>query len=297
MELRHIRYFLAVAEERNFTRAAARVGIGQPPLSLQIRDLEAEIGAKLFHRVPQGVELTEAGSAFLEAVRGFPSLAERAVQAARRAARGVLGSLRLGFTGSAVFNPIVPSTIRAFRRAYPEVDLTLEEAATTGLVSGLREGTLDAVFLRPGAEATEEMQLLDLAAEPMLIVLPASHQAAALAKVKLESLRDDAFIITQRAVIPTIFDTVLAACRKAGFDPRFGQSAPQLSAVVTLVAAELGVSVVPASMCQVQVTGVVYREIEGEAVIARLVLGWRRGETSILVRNFVAKAGRVGTGS
>src|ERR1700731_1808165 len=127
MELRHIRYFLAVAEERHFTRAAAKIGIGQPPLSQQIKDLEAEIGAPLFHRVPHGAELTSAGEAFLQAVKEMPALAERATKAARRAVRGETGSLRPGYTPSATFKPPVPSAIRAFRRAYPEVDLTLEE--------------------------------------------------------------------------------------------------------------------------------------------------------------------------
>lgn len=295
MELRHIRYFLAVAEERNFTRAASRLGIGQPPLSQQIRDLETEIGARLFHRIPQGVELTEAGRAFHDAVRGFPLLAERAVGAARKAARGEQGALRVGFTGSAVFSPLVPSTIRAFRRAYPDVDLSLEEAVTTRLLAGLREGTLDVLFLRPGTEAARaDLQLRALIAEPMVVVLPASHPAARLARVPLASLRGDKLILTHRAVMATMFDTVLAACQKAGFQPVLGPAAPQISGVVTLVAAESGVSVVPRSMRQVQLGGVVYREIAGEVPVAPLALGWRRGETAALVRNFLAVAERAG---
>src|SRR5208282_2075949 len=111
MELRHIRYFLAVAEERHFTRAAAKVGIGQPPLSQQIKDLEAEVGTLLFHRLAHGAELTEAGKAFLSGVSEMPSLAQKATMAARRAARGDTGSLRVGFTSSATFNVVVPSTI------------------------------------------------------------------------------------------------------------------------------------------------------------------------------------------
>ena len=125
MELRHIRYFLAVAEERHFTRAAAKLGIGQPPLSQQVRDLEAEIGARLFHRVPHGAELTEAGKAFLEGVGRMPTLAEQAAKAARRASRGETGSIRIGFTAASAFNVVVPATIRAFRRAHADVELTL----------------------------------------------------------------------------------------------------------------------------------------------------------------------------
>ncbi|HZC95057.1 MAG TPA: LysR family transcriptional regulator, partial [Bradyrhizobium sp.] len=178
MELRHIRYFLAVAEERHFTRAAAKVGIGQPPLSQQIKDLEAEIGASLFHRVAHGAELTTAGEAFLQAVKEMPTLAERATKAARRAARGETGSLRVGFTASATFNAVVPSAIRAFRRAYADVELMLEEANTTRLVAGLQDGSLDAAFLRPGATGSETLQLRLLSEEPMMVALPTGHLAA-----------------------------------------------------------------------------------------------------------------------
>lgn len=134
MELRHIRYFLAVAEERHFTRAAARVGIGQPPLSQQIKDLETEIGAQLFRRVAHGAELTAAGEAFLEKVQGMPALAEQGKQAALRASRGEIGSLRVGFTASSAFNTVVPTAIRAFRRAYADVELALEESTRRTLL-------------------------------------------------------------------------------------------------------------------------------------------------------------------
>jgi DNA-binding transcriptional LysR family regulator len=290
MELRHIRYFLAVAEERNFTRAAARIGIGQPPLSQQIKDLESEIGAPLFHRIPQGAELTEAGRAFLENVQVIPHQAERAIRAARRAARGEIGSLRVGFTGSAPFNPIATAAIRSFKRTYPDVDLSLEEANTSRLIAELRENMLDVVFLRSEALESDDLQLRSLSDEPMLVVLPASHPAAKSAKVDLSRLRNDALILTPRGVGQTLFDTVISTCRRAGFEPILGQSAPQMGSVVNLVAAELGFSLVPASMRQLQVTGVAYREIEGAAPIAKLALAHRRDDISTIVRNFIALA-------
>jgi DNA-binding transcriptional LysR family regulator len=290
MELRHIRYFLAVAEERNFTRAAARVGIGQPPLSQQIKDLESEVGAALFHRIPQGVELTEAGRAFLENVQVIPLQAERALRAARRAARGEIGSLRVAFTGSAPFNPIVTATIRLFKRTYPYVELTLEESNTSRLVIGLRENMLDAVFLRSDDLGSADLQLRHLADEPMLLVLPAGHPVAKSAKVDLGLLRNDALILTPRGVGQTLFDSIISTCREAGFEPILGQSAPQLGSVVNLVAAELGFSLVPASTRQLQVTGVVYREIKGMHPVAKLALAYRRNETSTIVRNFIACA-------
>src|SRR5580700_6334332 len=180
VELRHIRYFLAVAEERHFTRAAAKVGIGQPPLSQQIKDLEGEVGVALFRRLAHGAELTEAGNAFLAGVKEMPLIAQTATMAAQRAARGELGSLRVGFTSTATFIAVVPSAIRSFRRTYPEIYLTLEEANTTRLVTGLREGTLDADFLRPGTGTpdTGELQLRRLPEEPMVVALPKRHCAA-----------------------------------------------------------------------------------------------------------------------
>jgi DNA-binding transcriptional LysR family regulator len=290
MELRHIRYFLAVAEERHFTRAAAKIGIGQPPLSQQIKDLEAEIGASLFRRVAHGAELTTAGEAFLQAVKEMPMLAERATRAARRAARGETGSLRVGLTATAVLNAAVPSAIRAFRRAYADVELVLEEASTTRLVAGLQEGSLDAAFLRPKGSNPEMLQLRLLSEEPMIVALPSGHVAAKQRDVDLASLKDDSFVLFPRAIGPALYDTIVSACRRAGFEPVIGQFAPQIASMVNLVAAELGVSIVPASTSQLRVRGVAYREIAGQAPTVRLAIAYRRGETSPIVRNFVASA-------
>ena len=290
MELRHIRYFLAVAAERHFTRAAARVGIGQPPLSQQIKDLEVEIGAALFHRLAHGAELTAAGEAFLAGVKEMPALAERATKAAQRASRGETGLLRVGFTTSAPFNAVVPATIWAFRRAYPDVDLTLEQAPTTRLVTGLQDGSLDAAFLRPGASGTDAFQLRLLSEEPMVLALPAKHAAAAQREVDLAALKKDQFLLFPRPVSPTLYDTIIGACREAGFEPVVGQLAPQIALVVILVAAELGVSIVPASMSQLKLAGVTYRPIAVQAPTSRLALAYRRGETSLVVRNFIARA-------
>jgi DNA-binding transcriptional LysR family regulator len=290
MELRHIRYFLAVADERNFTRAAARVGIGQPPLSQQIKDLERELGAALFHRIPQGAELTDAGRAFLEHVRAIPPQAERAVRAAQRAARGEIGSLRVGYTGSAPFNPIVTGAIRAFKRAYPDVDLSLEESSTARLIAALRENLLDAAFLRSEDPGSDDLQLHLLSKEPMVVVLPAGHPAAKSSRIDLRQLRGEPLILTPAGVGQTLFDTVIATCRKAGFEPALGQRAPQMGSVVNLAAAGLGYSLVPASFRQVQVIGVAYREIEGLTPVATLALASRRGETSDIVRNFMTQA-------
>jgi DNA-binding transcriptional LysR family regulator len=290
LELRHIRYFLAVAEERHFTRAAARVGIGQPPLSQQIKDLEEEVGAALFRRLAHGAELTEAGKAFLAGVKEMPTTAARATTAARRAARGETGSLRVGFTSTATFNVAVPSAIRTFRRAYPDIYLTLEEANTIQLITGLREGTLDAVFLRPGTAGTEDLQLRRLSEDPMVVALPKRHPAAARKEIDLEMLKDDPFLLFPREIAPALYDTIIDACRTAGFEPIIGLVAPHMASIVNLVAAEIGVTIVPASLKQLRVTGVAYRQIAGQSPTTQLALAHRRGETSPVVRNFIARA-------
>ena len=252
--------------------------------------MEAEVGAALFRRVPHGAELTEAGAAFLGGIREMPLIAERATLAARRAARGETGLLRVGFTASAAFNVVVPAAIRAFRRAYAGVQLTLEETNTTRLVDGLNDGSLDAVFLRPGAPGSENFQLRQLSEEPMLVAPSETHPCAARTEIDLLALKNEPFLLFPRAVGPTLDDTIIGACQNAGFEPVVEQLAPQIASVVNLVAAELGVSVVPASMSQLRVTGVAYRRIAGQSPIARLALAYRRGETSVVVRNFITRA-------
>lgn len=286
MELRHLRYFLAVAQDLNFTRAAARIGISQPPLSQQIKDLEQELGTLLFHRTPHGVELTEAGQAFQAEAQQILDRTEQARAVALRAARGEVGQLRVGFTGSAAFNQVVARLIRDFRRAYPQVQLTLEEVNTTRLLDGLDKGKLDTAFVRPGLTPFEGIHLHRFPDEPMRVVLPLGHRLAARASLSLGELAGEPFVLFPRTVGLSLFDEVINACRRAGFDPHIEQVAPQISSVVNLVAAELGLSIVPASISQVQVDGVRYVDIQGDAPHARLALATRANERSVIVRNF-----------
>lgn len=291
MELRHIRYFLAVAEEGNFTRAAARLGIGQPPLSLQIRDLEAEVGARLFHRLPHGAELTEAGLAFRDGVAGLPGQALAAAQAARRAAAGETGRLALGFTGTAALNPLVPAAIRAFRRRYPEVELRLEEANSVALVEGLLAGRLDVAVLRPSHDDPDSLRVLPLAEEDLVAALPAAHPAArGEGGLDLGDLRQDALILTPRAVGISLHDAALEACRAAGFEPRLGQPAPQIASILSLVAAELGVSLVPASMRPFGVGGVLFRDLLPPVPRVGLAVAHLAGRPGPLAVNFARLA-------
>ncbi|MDR1934944.1 MAG: LysR family transcriptional regulator [Candidatus Accumulibacter sp.] len=291
MELRHLRYFLAIAEEGNFTRAAARLGIGQPPLSQQIKDLETEVGVRLFHRVPHGAELTEAGRAFLEGVKGIPSRTVDAVRAAQRASRGETGRLSLGFTGTAVLNPIVPACVREFRRAYPEVEISFDEANSIALLAGLLDGRLDVAILRPSGSDPPELDYHTLAVETLVAVLPAAHpRAQDKGAIDLASLRDEPMILTPRAIGTSLHDAALAACRNAGFEPRLGQPAPQIASILSLVSAEQGVSLVPEYMRQFNIAGVVFRKIHGTPPTVGLAIALQRTRPPRPANNFVALA-------
>ena len=287
MELRHLRYFLAVAEESNFTRAASRLGIGQPPLSQQIKQLEQEMSVELFRRTAHGVVLTAAGEAFRTEAKRVIENAQVAVRAAQRAARGDTGQLKLGFTGSAAFNPVVPNLIRAFRERYTSVELTLEEANTSQLLEGLERRRLDAAFIRPSDTLPEWLRVAPVADEAMKVVVPSRHRLAQSRRVTMRDLAHERFVIVPRAAGSTLFDDVYDACRRAGFQPMVGQLAPQMSSMVNLVAAELGIAIVPAAITQVKVHGVLYLDISGDAPRARLSLATRIEHTSVVVENLL----------
>jgi DNA-binding transcriptional LysR family regulator len=288
MELRHLRYFLAVAEEGNFTRAAAKLGIGQPPLSQQIRDLENEIGVALFHRVPHGAELTAAGTAFLDEAKASLAAAEKAKLAAQGAARGETGRLALGFTASSAFNPVVSGTIRKFRARWPDVRLTLTEMNSHLLMEKLVRGEVDAAFIRPGLENPKDVRMKRLADEPMLIALPSHHPLAVHPKLPISALANEAFVLFPRIVGLSLYDDVVEACRNAGFEMIVAQEAPQMPSVVNLVAADLGVSIVPAAIAQIKLAGVTYRPIEGEPLLARLGLVSMKNNRSPLIDNLTS---------
>ncbi|MDE1159906.1 MAG: LysR family transcriptional regulator [Neorhizobium sp.] len=293
MELRHIRYFLAVAEQGNFTRAAGKLGIGQPPLSQQIRDLETEVGTALFHRVPHGAELTAAGEAFLPQARASLAAADAAKLSAQRAARGETGRLALGFTASAAFNPAVTGAIRRFRSAWPEVQLALTEMNSDGLMVKLMRGEIDAAFIRPGLEDPSAVRINRLADEPMMLALPANHALAGTRRPPLAAIAGEPFVLFPRTVGLSLYDDIVRGCRDAGFELVVTQEAPQIPSVINLVAAGLGVSIVPASIAKIAMEGVVYREIdhgaiEGPPLIARLGLAILKGQRSPIALNLMS---------
>jgi DNA-binding transcriptional LysR family regulator len=301
MELRHLRYFVAVAEEGHITRAAERLGIQQPPLSHQIRALERELGVQLFRRLPRGVELTEAGRAFLEHARACLGRVDEGVEAAKRAARGEQGHLRLAVPPTAPFHPFVPKVIRAFRDAFPMISLAMEESLRMETLERLRGGQVDVAFLRASIAAPEGLVVHPLLEEPMVAALPTGHPltvANSSDAVPLRALAGETFIAYARDTGPALYEAMAAACLQAGFSPRLGQEAPRITTALSLVATGFGVTLVPASMRRMALEGVTYRDLAGTTdVRAFLGLMARRDEASAAVRHFVAlvrRAARTG---
>jgi DNA-binding transcriptional LysR family regulator len=292
MELRHLRYFVAVAEELHFRRAAERLGIKQPPLSLQIRQLERQLGTSLFRRLTRGVELTETGALLLDESRGILDQVERIKAGVQSRARGETGCIHLGFAGATCFQPLVPGIIRAYRERYPSVLVSPEQSNTPLLVAGLRRGEIDVAFVRPPLSDGEGLAVEPLVEEPMLIVLPEWHPRAGDRSMPLAALAPETLILFPRTIGPGLHDAIIASCQRAGFSPKLGQEAPQISTMVHMVAAGFGVSIVPQSIAQIRLEGVAYIRIEGEAPGAPISLAYRRDDRSPIVRNFVASARR-----
>ena len=295
MEVRHLRYFVAVAEERHITRAAERLGIQQPPLSQQIRAIERELEVQLFRRKARGVELTDAGAAFLEDARAMLGHLDRAFERTRRAARGEQGRLCVGVTSTAPFHPLVPRAIRTFREACPMVALTVEECLSNELVERLSGERMDAAFIRTSLADPNGLVVHPLLEEPMVVALPSTHILARQnreAAVSLKHLTGETFILYGPPGTG-MYDATIAACHAAGFNPQVGnlgastQQAPRITSTLSLVAAGLGISCVPASLRRMNMDGVVYRRLKGKAQPKALLnLAARRGDPSAVVRQF-----------
>jgi DNA-binding transcriptional LysR family regulator len=288
MDLRHLRYFVAVAEARHFTRAAERLGIQQPPLSMQIRQLEQEMGTALFRRLTRGVELTDAGGLLFEEARRILEQVAQAKANVQSRARGETGHIHVGFAGATYFQPQVPAIIQTFRTLYPNVRISPEESNTPHLIDALRSGSVDVAFVRPALGDEEGIAIQPVVEEPMTVVLQSNHHHAGRRSVPLSALAQETLILFPRSIGPGLYDRIIASCQSAGFSPALGQEAPQISSIVHQVAAGFGVSIVPQSIAQIHAVGVVYVGIEGDAPRAPICLAYRKDNHSATVRNFVS---------
>ena len=289
MELRHLRYFVAVAEELNVGRAARRLHIAQPPLSRQIRDLEREVGAPLFERVPRGVELTPAGHAFLPEVRLALAQVERAQRTAQRAAQGEVGRLRVGFVEAATYAGVLPDVLGFFRMHLPGIGLSLFEMDALQQAEAFRGGRIDLGILQsPPPDADRWLHVEPVYADPLIAALPSAHRLAARRRrFALGDLAAEPFVLFPRLDAPALFDDVVAACRAAGFSPRVVQEAAGWHTLAALVGAGVGVAFVPRSLTRFHHPEVVYRPVRDLSVEMGMSAVWKRGERSPVRDRFV----------
>ncbi len=257
MELRHLRYFIAVADAGSFTRAAQALGMQQPPLSQQVKALETELGFALFKRTPKGVELSVGGRVFLGEARRLLTSLEKAGVLAASAAAGTTGRFSLGFTTSSITHRIAPRLFRAFRSAYPDVEIEIHEGSAAKLIDSIVAGKLDMCIVRIPVARPPGVGFRVLAREPLLLIIPRGHTLeqqvrqnarGAFPTLPLKALKDEPFIFVRRPGGMGIYSELIQACAQLGFKPRVAAEVENMLTNVALVAAGVGVSAVPASM-------------------------------------------------
>ena len=288
MDFKRLRYFVAVAEERNFSRAAERLHIAQPGLSHQVKQLEDEIGVRLFDRTNRGVRLTEAGQLLLEETQGMYAQMETALRMVRRVGHGKIGRLTLGFVPSA-FNEILPPFLRTFQEAFPDVELLLREMNPDQLVQSLRGERIDVAFLYLPVEE-DDLDFRTVSQEPLVVTLPEAHPLAGKEKIDVRRLAEEPFVLPARYQTPGLRRAVMEVCRRAGFVPKSVQREEWLmqTTIVGLVASNVGIALMPASLERnLRRSGVVYKPIEGTPPTVKMGVVWRRDADSPVLQSFL----------
>jgi DNA-binding transcriptional LysR family regulator len=277
MEFRHLRFFIAVAEELHFTRAATRLRVAQPHLSQEIRRLEDELGVALLVRDRRHVELTAAGRAFLAEARIVLAASAGAARAAQRAARGEIGQVRIGFASSAGFG-LLPDAVRRFRQQWPGVELSLQELNSNEQVDMLRSGRLDVGLFHPPEVSEPGLAFEVLIHDPLIVAMPEGHRLASRARIPIAALAAEPWILFPRHVASRLFDEIHRACAEAGFIPRAAQEAVKLSTIISLIASGLGIGLVPMPLARLRLWRTVCRPLAAPGPQVPLALGWRIGD-------------------
>jgi DNA-binding transcriptional LysR family regulator len=290
IELRHLRYFVAVADTLHFGKAAERLGMSQPPLSQQIRQLEDAVGARLLTRTNRRVALTEPGRLFLEEARDILARVDRAVDMAKRAQRGELGELQIGFTRTIPLSQEIPRAIFEFRQRFPAVHLQLQEMNSLQQIDALLDRRLQVGILRPDS-LPGTLVSKRLFRDPLVVVLRTDHPAlkrgGARDKLSMTALAKEPFVVFARSAGAGVYERVFKLCRNAGFTPRIAQEAREASTIIGLVAAGLGVSILPASCSHSGVEGVSYVPLADAESMSEIHVAYREDERSPLVTRFV----------
>ena len=288
LELRHLRYFIAVAEELHFSRAAERLHIAQPPLSQQIRKLEQYIGHPLFTRNSRTVALTQAGETLLERSRYLIRRLDDDLDTVRRVGRGEIGTLTVGFIGSAMLTAL-PALIGSYRKRFVKVDLRLRELTTSSLVDAIRQGAVDLGFLRD-AGPTEGFIVEHVLAERFVIALAKKHPLANRQKISLAELKGEPLILFARELCPLAWDKTIGLCETSGFHPTIVQEAPEWLTVLRLVSSGLGFSIAPACVATIQTPGVICRELTKCPISTNIELARRSDHLNPIMEAFLAEA-------
>jgi len=292
MDMRHLRCFVAVSEELHFGRAAERLHLTQPPVSLAIKELEEELGVMLLERTSRRIALTRAGEDALRDARAVLAAADTMRRRAQEAAQGLMGTLSIGFISLPAYS-FLPSTLRRFTEDYQRVRVSLQEGTTDQIMHDVESGSLDVglVFRTPDLPTTLMSRLVHT--EPLVIALPESHPLAGSSRVALEKLSHERFLGFERHQGPLMFDAIVATCVRHGFSPNLFP-ARQMHTIVSLVSGGIGVALVPGSAQALHREGVVYRSMKGEKTIVETVAVWRRSDASPLVKALLTYVPKIG---
>ena len=293
MELRHLRYFVTVGEELHFGRAAERLSIVQPSLSQQIQQLEGELGFPLLYRTKRSVELTDAGKVFLVEAKRVLAQVQEAKRAAQRAYRGEVGRLVVGYISSSTYD-VLPMMLRVYRERFPNVEVALRELTTQEQLRALDEEYIQVGLLRLPISAPM-MDVEVVRREPIVCVLPEEHPLAVHERIAVALLSDEPFVLQARQRGGGYYVQLMRLCLAAGFSPNVIQEVTEMHTIVSLVAAGMGVSLVPLSARNLRSQGVVYRELEGKPTMTEMAVAWLRSERSAIVQNFLEVARETAT--
>jgi DNA-binding transcriptional LysR family regulator len=291
VELRGLRYFVTLADELHYGRAAKRLGMTQPPLSQAISKLERELGVRLFERTRRRVALTHAGATFLDEARATLARAAQAIELAQRAQRGEVGRLSVGYLAATAYT-LLPLVLRDFGRSFPGVKLELRELTLPLQIAALLKGDIEVGLLRPPV-SDAELAAETILAEPFVVALPPRHPLRTLRRVPAKRLGGEPFVMFPRQPGLVFHDIVMDFCLRSGFTPRVAQEANQTHTVVGLVSAGIGVALVPASTQRIGLAGVAYRPLRETTPLSKTAVAWRRADPSPVIAAFVDVARRV----
>ncbi|BAZ53284.1 LysR family transcriptional regulator [Nostoc sp. NIES-4103] len=292
LELRHLKYAIAVAQKQGFTNAAAYLEIDQGFLSRQIKWLEKKIGFQLFDRNERPLKLTDAGMEFLQTACQVLNQVERAIELGQRLSRGEQGRLNIGINTS-IANSKLPEILKAFHQKFPEVELVLQELASYDQIEKLRTQQLDLGFFHLhnlqniDSDHDDMLTFMPILEESLVIVLPENHRFARRTSISLAALANELFILPPDNLLYNLRDQINRLCMDAGFRPKVRQEAAWISTVLSLVAGGLGISLLPANVQNLQRSGVVYRSIEGQSLLLKIVAVWRTNNVSVILQNFL----------